>query len=142
MNSLVALLPIIGELMNHANFNPQSTSSNTLIGTFRLLWLYIGLLGVAVDNSPKDAGKQVSATIANWSQTLYKETVSVSLKTPPITAGAALNYFDNELEAIALMKAYTQSQNPVFRRYEARLRERLSEILSSAELKLYISIFL
>ena len=133
---MVALLPIIGELMNHSNFNPQSTSSNTLIGTFRLLWLYITLLGIGVESAPKES-KVLAETIASWNQLVYKHTVSVSLKTPPITAGAALNYFDSELEAVALLKAYSQSQNPAFRRYEARLRERLLETLSAAEVKLF-----
>jgi len=136
--SLVQLLPIIGELMNHTNFNPQTTSSNMIISTFRLLWLYITLLGIGADSAvttAKDPSKQILENMATWSKALNSEVVHVALKTPPITAGTAANYFDSELDAVALIKAYTQSKSEVFQRYEHRLREKVTELLSASEAK-------
>ncbi|KAI7893269.1 uncharacterized protein EV154DRAFT_600987 [Mucor mucedo] len=111
-SKLGMLLPIIGALLEHDDFNPHLLPSEETVSLFRNVWFHCVLFGFVTETM--------------WVREWHSAMLQVSKKTPVFVIESTTNYLESDLEHNSVLRASSVADNGLI-----PMRQKLTNFLPS-----------
>ncbi|KAI8973785.1 hypothetical protein BDF20DRAFT_823654 [Mycotypha africana] len=112
LTKLGRLLPVIGALVNHDDFNPHVEPTGEVVSLFRNAWFQCVLFGFVTE----------SIWVRDWREDMS----SIAKKTPALVIESATNYLESDLEYNSVLRGADHSDHDT-----TSFRQKLTSLLPS-----------
>ncbi|KAI9262886.1 hypothetical protein EDC94DRAFT_88967 [Helicostylum pulchrum] len=111
-SKLGMLLPVIGALLEHEDFNPHLSPSEETVALFRNVWFHCVLFGFVTESM--------------WIREWHPAMLQIAKKTPVLVIESTTNYLESDLEHNSVLRASSVADHGL-----APMRQKLTNFLPS-----------